>query len=137
MRTVEERMTRQVVTLTEDASLREAVALLQRHRIRHIPVVHEARLVGIITDRDVKRATPSLLSGISQEEYVRVLVQTHVSQVMTRNPFSVTPSTSLKDATKLLAERKFGALPVVEGDRLVGILTNTDLLRAFYESLED
>ena len=137
MRTVEERMIRQVVTLTESASLREALALLQRHRIRHIPVVENGRLVGILTDRDVKRATPSLLSGISQEDYDRVLVQTHVSQVMTRNPFSVTPSTSLKDATKLLAERKYGALPVVEGDRLVGILTNTDLLRAFYESLED
>ena len=137
MRTVEERMTRQVVTLTENASLREALALLQRHRIRHIPVVEDERIVGILTDRDVKRATPSLLSGVSQEDYDRVLAQTHVSQVMTRNPFSVTPSTSLKDATKLLAERKYGALPVVEGDRLVGILTNTDLLRAFYESLED
>lgn len=137
MRTVEELMTRQVVTLTETASLREALALLQRHRIRHIPVVEDARLVGILTDRDVKRATPSLLSGTSQEDYDRVLAQTHVSQVMTRNPFSVTPSTSLKDAAKLLADRKFGALPVVEGDRLVGILTNTDLLRAFYVSLED
>lgn len=137
MRTVEERMTRQVVTLTATSSLREALALLQRHRIRHIPIVDDTRLVGILTDRDVKRATPSLLSGISQEDYDRVLAETHISQVMTRNPFSVTPSTSLKDAAKLLAERKFGALPVVEGDRLVGILTNTDLLRAFYESLED
>jgi len=137
MKTVEERMTRQVVTLTEQASLRDALALLQRHRIRHIPVVEGERIVGILTDRDVKRATPSLLSGVSQEDYDRVLAQTHVSQVMTRNPFSVTPSTSLKDATKLLAERKYGALPVVEGERLVGILTNTDLLRAFYESLED
>ena len=137
MRTVEERMTRRVVTVTENASLREALALLQRHRIRHIPVVEGEMIVGILTDRDVKRATPSLLSGVSQEDYDRVLAQTHVSQVMTRNPFSVTPSTSLKDATKLLADRKYGALPVVEGDRLVGILTNTDLLRAFYESLED
>ena len=137
MRTVEERMTREVVTLTENASLRDALALLQRHRIRHIPVVNGQILVGIITDRDIKRATPSLLSGASQEDYDRVLAGTHVVQVMTRDPFSVTPSTSLKDATKLLAERKYGALPVVEGGRLVGILTNTDLLRAFYESLED
>ena len=137
MRTVEDLMTRRVVTVTEAASLREALALLQRHRIRHIPVVEGEMIVGILTDRDVKRATPSLLSGVSQEDYDRVLAQTHVSQVMTRNPFSVTPSTSLKDATKLLADRKYGALPVVEGDRLVGILTNTDLLRAFYESLED
>ena len=137
MRTVEGRMTRRVVTVTENASLREALALLQRHRIRHIPVVEGEMIVGMVTDSDLKRATPSLLSGVSQEDYDRVLTQAHVSQVMTRNPFSVTPSTSLKDATKLMADRKYGALPVVEGDRLVGILTNTDLLRAFYESLED
>lgn len=137
MRTVEERMTRTVVTLGADQTLRDAIALMQRHRVRHLPVMDGERLTGILTDRDVKRATPSLLTGVSQEEFDRVLSETHVSQVMTRNPFSVTPSTSLKDALKVLIDRRFSALPVVEGDRLVGILTITDLLRAFHEMLED
>jgi CBS domain-containing protein len=135
--TVEQRMTRDVVTLEQGQSLRDAMGVMQRHRIRHAPVLDGDRLVGILTDRDVKRATPSLLSGIDREQYDRVLSQTRVGQVMTRNPYSVTPTTSLRDAVKLFVDRKFGALPVVEAGRLVGILTQTDLLRAFYETLED
>ena len=130
-------MTRKVVTLTEDQTLREAIAVMQRNRIRHLPVVTGGRIVGIVTDRDVKRATPSLLSGVDQDQFDRVLSSTRVSQVMTRNPYTITPSMSLKDAVKIVIDRKFGALPVVEGDKLVGILTATDLLRAFHEKLDE
>jgi CBS domain-containing protein len=135
--TVEQRMTRDVQTVSEDQSLREAMAVMQRHRIRHLPVVIGDRIVGLVTDRDVKRATPSLLSGVDQQQFDHVLSATRVSQVMTRSPFTVTPSTTLKDAAKVVIDRKFGALPVVEKDRLVGIITATDLLRAFYEMLEE
>ncbi|HET9481781.1 MAG TPA: CBS domain-containing protein, partial [Candidatus Polarisedimenticolia bacterium] len=62
---------------------------------------------------------------------------TPVGQVMTRNPYTVTPSTTIKDAVKVIIDHKFGALPVVEGDALVGIITEIDLLRAFYELLEE
>ena len=137
METVEQRMTRPVITLAEGQSLREAIAVMQRHRIRHLPVVAEDRLLGILTDRDVKRATPSLLSGVSQEEFDRVLKETAVGHVMTRNPFSVSPSTPLRDAVKLLVDRRFSALPVVESGRLVGIVSGTDMLRALLEMLED
>jgi CBS domain-containing protein len=123
METVEQRMTRPVITLAEGQSLREAIAVMQRHRIRHLPVVAEDRLVGILTDRDVKRATPSLLSGVSQEEFDRVLKETPVGHVMTRNPFTVTPSTPLRDAVKVLVDRRFSALPVVESGRRVGIVS--------------
>lgn len=135
--TVEDRMTRKVLTLRPEQTLREALSLQQRHRIRHVPVVEGERVVGILTDRDIKRATPSLLSGVDQHQYDRVLNETPVSHVMTRNPFTVTPSTPLKDALKVLIDRKFGALPVTEGERLVGIITDIDLLRAFHEMLED
>ena len=135
--TVEQRMTRDVQTLSEDQSLRDAIAVMQRHRIRHLPVVTGDRIVGLVTDRDVKRATPSLLSGVDQQQFDHVLSATRVSQVMTRSPFTVTPSTTLKDAAKVVIDRKFGALPVVENDKLVGIITATDLLRAFYEMLEE
>jgi len=64
-------------------------------------------------------------------------LETRVSHVMTRHPYSITPSTSLKDAVKLLIDRKFSALPVVENQELVGILTSTDLLRALHEMIED
>jgi acetoin utilization protein AcuB len=135
--TVEQKMTRDVVTVTQDQSLRDAIALMQRHRIRHLPVMDSERIIGILTDRDVKRATPSLLSGVDQKRFDHVLNTTRISQVMTRNPFTVTPTMSLRDALKVVIDRRFSGLPVVEGDRLVGMLTVMDLLRAFHDMLED
>jgi CBS domain-containing protein len=137
MKTVEQHMTRPVVTLSEDQPLRDAIALMQRHRIRHVPVVSGDQVVGILTDRDVKRATPSPLGGVSQDVFDRVLNETPVGQVMTRHPFTVTPSTSLRDAVKILLDRRFNAVPVVEAGRLVGILTATDLLRTLHQMLEE
>lgn len=133
---VSEIMTKEVVTLQEEQSLREALGMLQRHRIRHVPVVSGTRLIGIVTDRDLKRATPSLLSGIDQEAFDRVLNETRVGQIMTRNPYTVTPSMSLKDAAKILIDQRFGALPVIEGGKLIGIITETDLLKALHDMLE-
>ncbi len=129
-------MTKEVVTVRADQTLREVLGLSQRHRIRNIPVVEGDKVVGIVTDRDVKRATPSLLSGVVQEDYDRVLTGTTVAQVMTRNPYTVTPSMDLKDAVKVLIDRKYGALPVVESGKLVGIVSAIDLLRAFHRILE-
>ncbi len=134
---VSDRMTRDVVTLGEEQSLREALTLQQRHKIRHIPVVTAGHVVGILTDRDLKRASPSLLSGISQEKYDELLDSTLVGQVMTRNPQTVTPETSLKDVAGILIEHKFGSLPVTDANQLVGIITDIDLLGALSELLDE
>jgi len=134
---ISERMTRNVKTLTADQNLKEALGLMQRHHIRHVPVVEGERVVGIVTDRDVRRATPSLLSGADQDQYERVLTGTKVSQVMTRNPYTVTPSMKVRDVVKILLDRKFESVPVVESDRLVGIMTVTDMLRVLVDLLED
>ncbi len=134
---VADRMIRQVVTLTENDTLRDALIAVQKHHIRHIPVVQGERLVGLITDRDLKRATPSPFSGADSETYERVAESTRLGQIMTRQPFTVTPSTPLRDAVKILHDRKFGALPVVEGERLVGIITATDMLKDLYDLLPD
>jgi len=132
---VSDRMTRDVVTLDEDQSLREALGLQQRHKIRHIPVVSGAAVVGILTDRDLKRATPSLLTGVDQEAYDQLLDNTRVDQVMTRNPHTVSPDTPLKEVAEILIEHKFGSLPVIDANRLVGIITDIDLLGALSELL--
>ncbi len=134
---VSDRMTRKVVTLKEEQSLREALTLQQLHRIRHIPVVADGRVVGILTDRDIKRASPSLLSGIDQKQYDELLETIRVGQIMTRNPHTVTPATPLKHVAEILIDRKFGALPVIENNLLVGIITEIDLLRALYEMLDE
>jgi CBS domain-containing protein len=134
---IEEVMTRSVVALTPEQTLRDAVDLFRSKKIRHLPVVQDSRLIGIVTDRDVKRATPSLLSGVDRDSYDRVLDDTKVSQIMTRDPMTVTPDTPLKSAVKIFIERKVGALPVVADGALVGIVTQIDLLRVLYARLTD
>ena len=135
--TVGERMIKQVVTLAEGTTLRDALIVFQKHHIRHVPVVKEGVLIGMLTDRDLKRATPSPFAGADRETFERVVDSIRVGQIMTRNPFTVTPSTPLRDAVKVLHDRKYGALPVVEGDRLVGIVTATDMLQDLYNLLQD
>ena len=134
---VKEVMSRSVVTLTPEQTLREAINLLQSKRIRHLPVIGDSKVVGIVTDRDVKRATPSLLSGIDRDEYERVLETTTVAHFMTREPLTVTPNTRLKAAVQIFLERKVGALLVVDDGHLVGILTDIDILRVVHEMLPE
>ena len=134
---IAEVMSRTVVTLTPEQTLRDAVELLRSKHIRHLPVVEDSKLIGIVTDRDVKRATPSLLSGVDRDEYDRVLDETKIAQIMTREPMTVTPETGLKAAVKVFIDRKVGALPVVSGSQLVGIITEIDLLRVFHDMLKD
>ena len=134
---VEDIMTRDVVTLTPEHTLRDAIDLLRSKRIRHLPVVEAQRLVGIVTDRDVKRATPSVLAGVNRDEYDNTLLTIKVSQLMTREPITVPRKSALKSAVEIFINRKVGALPVVDNDRLVGILTELDILRVAYDLLPD
>ena len=133
---VRDYMISNVETLGPDNSMEEAVHLEMRRKIRHIPILDNGKLVGILTDRDLKRAMPSLLTGTDRDVHERVLKTTHVSQIMTRSPTTVGPDSPLRDAVRVLVEKKFGALPVVEGGRLVGIITETDLLRAYLAILD-
>lgn len=135
VRTIAELMTREVVTLSPDQMLSDVVDLMRRGKIRHLPVMQDSKVVGIVTDRDVKRALPSVFSG-NQEEYEQVLNNTRVEQVMTRDPFTVGPADPIKEVLKVMVDRKFGAIPVVDRGKLVGIVTDIDFLRAYYNSLK-
>ncbi len=132
---VEDVMSRSVVTLAPEDTLRDALNLLRSNRVRHLPVVDGSALVGIVPDRDVKRATPSVLSGVDRDEHDRVLATTKVAQFMTREPITVTPKSGLKAAVKIFLDRRVGALPVVEDGHLVGILSDIDILRAAHDLL--
>lgn len=126
---VRDLMTSQLTTLKHDASLLDAVLLMRSSGFRHLPVVQEERLVGLLSDRDVMRASPSMFGKISPEEYNRIFETTPVEKVMARDPEAVSPDTPVTEVVKLLYERKFGSVPVVEKDKkLVGIVTTTDLL---------
>lgn len=123
-------------TLTPESTMKETVLLSTRLKLQQIPVVEGGTLVGIVTDRDIKRASPSVLSGAGQDEYERVLESTRVAQIMTRDPVTVSPDAPIQTAIRLFCERRFGALPVVKGGTLVGVITPFDLLRAFLVQLE-
>jgi len=132
---VRDRMTRDVLTLEATQTLREAIDLQHRHKIRHIPVLTGGSLAGIVTDRDLKRATPSLLSGVDQDEFDALLDNTSVDQVMTRNPYTISRDAPLEEAARTMIGHRVGALPVVEGKQLLGIIANVDLLEVLCELL--
>ena len=126
-------MTRQPITVPADATMKEAVMLMRQHQIRHLPVVNGGSLIGILSDRDVRRASPSLLTGIDRENYDQVLNETLVTRIMTREPFTVESKTSLLEAVRVLVDKRIGSIPVVDGTELVGIFTERDALRVLLE----
>lgn len=121
-------MSAPVTTIPHDARLLEAALALRRTGFRHLAIVNGDQLVGIITDRDVHRYAPSMLGNLSQEEYNSIFEETPLERVMTRNPQTITPATSVREAVKMMHERKLGCLPVVDQGRLVGIITTSDML---------
>lgn len=126
---VREIMSTNLTTLDQEARLLDAALLMRSSGFRHLPIVHGGRLVGLVSDRDIQRATPSLLGKVSQEEYNRIFETTPITRIMRRDVLTVAPTTPIRDAVRLLYENKLGCLPVVEGEnRLVGIVTVTDLL---------
>ena len=122
-------MTADPQTLDVNSTLLDAVLLLRQANLHHIPILEDNRLVGILTDRDVARVAPSILTSLSPEEYNRIFEETSVVKVMTRNPLFTAPHTPLAEAVSLLQENRLGCLPVVEDGHLVGIITVRDMLR--------
>ncbi|MCJ7652595.1 MAG: CBS domain-containing protein [Actinobacteria bacterium] len=128
-------MTKEVLTVNRDESIRRPWELVEEKRLRRFPVMDGDTLVGIITDRDLRNATASSVV-LTEKKYHDFLLDTvKVESVMTPNPKTVSPDTSLIDAARIILEMKVGGLPVVEEGRLVGIITETDLIGALVELL--
>ena len=134
---VRDYMTPDPQTLDTKNTLLDAVLMLRRLELRHIPILEGGRLVGILTDRDVGRVAPSMLMGLSPQDYNRVFEDTPVVKVMTRNLLSTTPEAPLAEAVHLLYNHKVGCLPVLEDGHLVGIITVADMLRALHDLVGD
>ena len=128
MLTTNDLMTIDPETVTQDAPLREVVAIMNRANIRQVLVVDGKKLLGIVTDRDVRLAVNSPLTSIEPLERLELLNGYKARDCMTSNPRSVAPETPIHKVAELLSMYKFGALPVVKNDELVGIITVTDLL---------
>jgi CBS domain-containing protein len=128
---VREWMTTVLVTVRPDAPVAEAQHLMRHRHIRHLPVVEGERLAGIITDRDVRTTLPSPATSLAAGELRYLLDRLLVERVMTRSVITIGPDAPIADAVGLVLAHWIGALPVMENGRLVGIITETDLLRAF------
>lgn len=132
---IKEWMTKLPVTVSPTTPVSEARELMQRKRIRHLLVMEGERLVGIITDRDIRLNLPSPATSLSVWEVNYLLAKLTVGEVMTKGVITIGPERRVAEAVRLLLEHKIGALPVIEGERVVGIITETDLLRAFAQVL--
>ena len=130
---VREKMNRNIITITPDQSLQMARERMHKHGIRRLPVVEHGKLIGIITDRDVRQAWASPATSLATHELLYLLDRLTVAEVMTSKAFTVTPDTPLVEAARLLRDHKIGGLPVLEGSQVVGMITGTDLLEAFIE----
>jgi acetoin utilization protein AcuB len=126
------RMTREVVTASPATSLADGLALMHERRIRHLPVLEGGRLVGIVSDRDLRGAAPPV-GALPEEERLRFLRERRIAEIMKREVVTVEPGTPVEEAARVMASRRIGALPVLEGDDVVGILTASDLLRGFVD----
>jgi acetoin utilization protein AcuB len=128
---VQDHMTTKLITVKSNTSLWKAWEMMQTHRIRHLPVIEGKRLVGMITDRDLRQLMPSSLSPPEELERFQAWgTQVKVADVMSRKLFLVTPQTPTREALRIILERRVGCTPVIRGSTLVGILTTRDLLWA-------
>ncbi len=131
---VSDYMTPEPMTLSPEDNLMHALETMRLRGVRRLPVTMGGMLVGLVTEGDLKRAEPSMLTD-SEEGFNRVMEGTPVSRIMIQTPITVTAETSLVEAAETLYNTKYGALPVVSGGRVVGILTDNDLVHALVDLL--
>lgn len=124
-------MHKDVLTATPDMSLAQAQRLMQEQHIRHLPVVADKRLVGIVTDRDIRNAVPSPATTLSRGEIAYQMDTTPIKTCMTEQVIDITPETDAVEGAALLLQHAIGGLPVVKDGALVGIVTEIDFLQAF------
>ncbi|TCL76526.1 acetoin utilization protein AcuB [Hydrogenispora ethanolica] len=130
---VKDRMTASPVTTTETTPILEAGEIFRKNNFARLPVVRDGKLVGIITQEDILKVSPSAATTLSVWELNYVLSKLQVKDAMTKNPFAIRPEATLEEAALLMREKEVGALPVVDGDRLVGIITESDIFDAFLD----
>jgi len=130
-------MTGALITARPDMPVLDARHLMIEKRIRHLLVTSDSgELLGIVTDRDIRLNLPSQATSLSVWEMNYLLTRLTVGTVMTDTVITVGPDREARDAAQIMLDHRIGALPVVDGGRPVGIVTETDLLRAFVRSAD-
>ncbi len=128
---VHEWMTTNVISVTPDTSIMKAAKVMKEKRVGRLPVVDEKnRLVGIVSDRDIKDASPSKATTLDTHELYYLLSEMKVKDIMTKNPFAAKKNDSVEFIADMMTKRRFGGVPVVEDDNtLCGIITDNDIFK--------
>ena len=130
--TIRELMSGGLITVGRETPVLEARDLMAKERIRHLLVTDAGgALLGIVTDRDIRLNLPSRATSLSVWEINHLLTKLTVGEVMTQSVITVGPDRPARDGARLMLDHRIGALPVLDGGRLVGIVTETDIVRAF------
>ncbi len=134
---VSERMTQPVITALPDMPIQEAMNLMREKGIRRLPVVDSrGRLRGIVSDRDLLHASPSDATSLSVWELNYLLSRVTLKDVMTKSVITLEGDTPIKEAARIMVEKKIHGLPVMDSDDVVGIITETDLFKVLLDLLE-
>ncbi|MDH3521619.1 MAG: CBS domain-containing protein [Myxococcales bacterium] len=124
-------MSEKIVTISADERLSTVEDIMTLGQVRHMPVVRAGKLVGVVSERDLLRASLSNLSAFGNEQRRAFLQAVEIKRVMATPPIVIAADASVVEAAAMMADEKIGCLPVLDGDKLVGMLTETDILRYF------
>ena len=130
---VRKKMKKDLITITKDERMTTAKKILKEKNIRHLPVVDGKRLIGLVSNMDIRKAEASPATSLEIRELHYLLDKLTVGEIMTRNVITISPDISVEEATTLLHDNKIGCLPVVEDGNLVGILTENDVMDILIE----
>lgn len=123
-------MNKPAITIDKHSSMQEAMALMKTHRITLLPVMDKKRLVGVVTDRDLKKASPSDATTLEIHELLYLLSTIQIKDIMTSKPVSVPPDFTIEETAEVLLANKISGVPVVDKDGdIVGVITHTDLFK--------
>ena len=128
-------MTKNPTTINPDTLVLDAQKIMKQKNIRRLPVVEKGKLVGIVTKHDLLEAEPSPATPMSFHEWNYLLSKMKVKEIMEKNPVTITPDTPFEDALRIGQEKKVGSFPVVDKGKLVGIATESDIVRFLIHAL--
>ena len=126
-------MTIKVFTVGPDDHLSDALSLMKEKRIKHVPVVKNGRLQGMVSDRDIKEFSPSRATSLDIYELHYLLAKTRIKEVMHPKVLTTTPNTPVEEAAMIMLDDGIGCLPVLDGENLVGIISDRDIFRAMVD----
>jgi acetoin utilization protein AcuB len=126
-------MTKRVHTVSTDASVTDAVKLMKENRVKHLPVMRGDKIKGLVSDTDIRNFTPSSATCLDMYELHYLLQKTSVEDIMKTGVLTTTPDTPIEEAAMMLYDGKIGCLPVLEGNKLVGIISDRDIFHALID----